>query len=261
MVATQDWHALLRQAPPRSVPETLRAVALNGARRWQVSLVGIGIFCTVIVALLFPWPIIYDIRLDFGGIAGRGVVLSSVYAKRTYGDDIVVRKQLVFSVRIRFSDAQAREHEATSLVLGYVKPGTAVDIEYLPSSPTVARLIGGFFVPGGLWEVLWGLAFLAPPLFGVWNYRRWRRSRLALLTNGISVEGHIDNVWRAPPEDDTSGRIAVSYRAGGVPCQHSMPVGREIYRRASALFDSQRPVHVLHAPDAPREYVVVELMP
>jgi hypothetical protein len=57
MVGTQDWDALLRQEPPRVVPSTLRALALRGERRWQVSLVLLAVICGSMVAVFFPWPI------------------------------------------------------------------------------------------------------------------------------------------------------------------------------------------------------------
>ena len=212
------------------------------------------------VAVLFPWLIVDDIRLDLAGVAGRGVVLKSVYANRTFGDNIIVRKRLVFQVRFRIDDIRARDYEATCLFFGYLEPGTKVDIEFLPSSPNVARVKDGFFVPGGLWEVLLGAAFIALPVFAFWSYRHWRRRRLALLVHGVAVPGCIERAWRDDPHDDTRGWIEVSYEAEGGLVQLSQTVERENYRRACAIVESQVPVQVLHAPHAPREHIVLELM-
>jgi hypothetical protein len=260
MVDALNWDALLRQEPPRVVPAPLRAVALRGERRWQWSLVLGAIICVPFVAAFFPWLIVDDIRLDLGGMAGRGVVVESEYAKRTIGDDSTLSKRLVFQVRFRFDDLQAREHEASSLFFRYLEPRAEVDVEFLPSDPTVARVKDGFFVPGGLWEVLWSAMFIALPLIAVWNYRRWRKGRLALLIHGEQVPGYIERVWRDQPEDDTRGWIEVSYPARDGPFRLSQAVEGEIYRRACAIVEGQLPVRVLHAPQAPREHVVLELM-
>lgn len=261
MVGTRDWDALLRQAPPRSVPDGLRARALHGERHWQVSLVLTAIVCALLAAAFFPWAIVDDIRLDLGGTAARGVVIDSVYANRTLGDNVVLRKRLVFQVRFRFEDGRAREYEATCLFLGRLAPGTVVDIAFLASDPTVARVRDGFFVPGGLWEVLWSLAFSAPPLFGLWNYRRWRRRRLALLVHGLPASGVIVRAWRDDADDETRGWIVLRYATPDGPVRLDKMVEEEVYRRARAIVEREAPMRLLYAPQAPREPLVVELMP
>ncbi len=258
---TRDWGALLRQAPPRTVPHGLRARALLGERGWQVSLVVTAVVCALLAAAFFPWAIVDDIRLDLGGTAARGVVIESVYANRTLGDNVVMRKRLVFQVRFRFEDGRAQEYEATSLFLRHLASGTAVDIEFLPSNPAVARVRDGFFVAGGLWEVLWSFVFVAPPLFGLWNYRRWRRRRLALLVHGLPTPGVIARAWRDDPDDETRGWIALRYAAPDGPVQLDKMVEEDVYRRARAISEREAPVRVLYAPLAPREHIVIELMP
>ena len=260
MVDALDWDEFLRQEPPRAVPDPLRAFALRGERKWQLGLLFGAIICAPIVAVFFPWSIVDEIRLDLSGMAAQGVVLESVYAKRTIGDDIVLSKRLVFQVRFQFDDDEARQYQATSLFFGNLAPGTEVDVEFLPSNPAVARVRGGFFVPGGLWEVLWSAMLIALPLFGLWNYRRWRRSRLALLMYGVHVPGRIERVWHERPEDDTGGWIEVVYQAQGSPVRHSQMVEGEIYRRACVIVEGRLPVRILHAPHALREHIVLELM-
>ena len=259
-VRGDDWDAFLRQEPPRMVPSTLRALALRGERRWQVSLALLTMICAVMLAVFFPWPVVDDIRLDVGGRAGRGAVLESVYARRTLGDDALLRKRHVFLVRFRFEDVRAREHEATSLILGPLAPGTEVDVEFLPSSPSVARVRNGFLVPGGMWEVLWSAGFIALSLFGIWNYRRWRRRRLGLLIHGVPVPGVIERAWRDYPEDDTRDWVEVSYAARDGPVRLTQTVGREAYRRACEIVERRLPVRVLHALHVSREHIVLELM-
>ena len=99
----------------------------------------------------------------------------------------------------------------------------------------------GFFVPGGLWEVLWSAGFGALPAFGVWNYRRWRRRRLALLIHRVSVPGVIERAWRDHPEDDTRGWIELYYAARGRPVQLSQMVEREVYRQACVIVERRLP--------------------
>lgn len=257
---SQEWDALLRQEPPRVVPRSLRARALRGERRWQVSLAVVAITCTVFAVAFFPWPITDDIRLDLGAATGKGVVLGSVYANRTVGDDVVLRKSLVFRVRFRFDDGRAREYEAASLFLGHLAPGTEIEVEFLPSNPAVARVKDGFFVPGGLWEVWWSVAFFVPPLFGFWRYRRWRGHRLALLTHGVPAPGVIERVWQDDPQNEARGWIELSYPAEGGTVRLSQTAEGETYRRACAIVEDQLPVRVLHAPHAPRQHLVLELV-
>lgn len=260
MARARDWDTLLRQEPPRVVPNTLRALVLRGERRWQVSLVVLAVICGYLVAVFFPWPIVDDIRLDLGATEGEGVVLESVYAKRTLGDGAIQRRRLVFLVTFRFEDDRGREHVASSLFFGHVPPGTEVAVEFLPSNPDLARIKDGFFVPGGLWEVFWNVTFVALPLLGFWNYRRWRRRRLALLVDGVLTPGTIERVWRDQPHDHSRGWIEVDYVAAGTPLRLSQMVERETYRRACALVARELPVRVLYAAHAPREHLVVELL-
>ena len=257
----RDWDALLRQAPPRTVPPGLRARALHGERHWQVSLALTAVVCALLAAAFFPWAIADDVRLDLGATATRGEVIDSVYANRTLGDNVLMRKRLVFEVRFRFEDGRAHEYEAASLFLRHLAPGTSVDVEFLPSNPAVARLREGFLVVGGLWEASWSLAFLAPPLFGLWNYRRWRRRRLALLVHGLPTPGVIARAWRDDPDDETRGWIALRYATPDGPVRLDKMVEAEVYRRARAIFEREAPVKVLYAPEAPREHIVIELMP
>lgn len=255
-----DWDEFASQLPPRAVPEPLLAIALRGERRWQTTLALSAVICALLTVILFPFEIIDDLRLDVGGEDARGVVLSSIYANRTLGDNVLMPKRLVFRVRFRFSNNRIPEHEATSLFTGYLKPGTEIDVEYLPSDPTVARAKDGYFVPGGLWELLWSLMFAALPVFGVWNYRRWRRNRLALLVHGTQVQGYINRVWRERPEDESCGWIEVKYSADGVDFLISEMVEGEIYLHACAIFETNRPVQLLYSARTPREHIVPELM-
>lgn len=260
MPRTSDRDALLHQVPPRVLPSSLRAVALRGERQWRVSLGLCTAICAVTVAVFFPWPIADDIRVDLGGMAGRGVVVDSVYANRSLGDDIVWRKRHVFRIRFRFDDSLGREIEATCLFFRYLEPETQVDVEYLASSPKVARVKDGFFVPAGWWEVWWSAGFIVLPLAGVWNFRRWRRRRLSLLIHGICVPGHVERAWRDDLQDDALGWIEVCYAAQSGPIRLSERVESEVYRRACAIVEDRRPVHVLHDPNVPRHHIVVELM-
>lgn len=261
MTGARDWDAFLRQTPPRTVPPGLRVRALHGERGWQVSLALAAVVCALLAAAFFPWAIVDDVRLDLGATEARGAVIESVYANRTLGDNVVMRKQLVFQVRFRFEDGRAHEYEATSLFLGHLAPETVVDVEFLPSNPAVARLRDGFLVAGGLWEASWSLAFLAPPLFGLWNYRRWRRRRLALLVHGLPTPGVIARAWRDDPDDETRGWIELRYAAPDGDVRLDKMVEEEVYRRADAIVEHATPVRVLYAPQAPREHIVIELMP
>jgi len=255
-----DWDAFSGQVPPRAVPESLRAFALKGERKWQTTLALSAVICAFLTIIFFPVEIIDDLRLDVSGEDAQGMVIESYFANRTLGDNVLMPKKLIFKVRFRFSNNQIPEHEATSLFTGFLKTGTEIGVEYLPSDPTVARAKEGYFVPGGLWGMLWSFMFASLPVFGVWNYRRWRRSRLALLVHGKQVPGYINRVWRENPHDDSCGWFEVKYAADGVDILISEMVDREIYLRACTICETGRPVQLLYSTRVPREHIVPELM-
>jgi len=257
---TPDWEAFSSQLPPRAVPEPLRALALKGERKWQTTLALSAVICAFLTVIFFPFEIIDDLRLDVSGEEAQGIVIDSWFGDRTLGDNVLMPKRLIFKVRFRFSNNQIPEHEATSLFTGYVKPGTEIDVEYLPSNPAVARAKDGYFVPGGLWGLLWSIMFAALPFFGVWNYRRWRRNRLALLVDGKQVQGFINRVWRERPEDESCGWIELKYTADDIEILISEMVEGEIYLRACTVFETRRPVQLLYSARMPHEYIVPELM-
>ncbi|MEM7024666.1 MAG: hypothetical protein AAF637_19115 [Pseudomonadota bacterium] len=259
MTREQDWESLLRQEPPRVVPSGLRDLVLRGQRRWQVSLAILTLICGLTFVAFFPWSIVNDVRLDLGATVTRGVVLESIYAKRTFGDDAIQRKLLVFSVRFRFEDLDGLEHVVTSLAFGHIPPGTESEVEFLPTNPGVARLRGGFYEPGGLWEVSWNVTFVALPLVGIWNFHRWRNRRLSLLSHGVVAVGGIDRVRRDQPEDDRCGWAEVRYGVSSSSVIVLKAVEAEIYERACALAERRVPVRVLYLPRALRDPLIIEL--
>jgi hypothetical protein len=243
MDKTQDWQALIRQDPPRKVPASVRAAALHGARRRQLSLAAGVIVCAVIFAISFPWVIIDDILLDVGAVDADGVVIASERSGRSIGDGVYLRNMKVYQVRFR-----------------EMPPAEPVTVEYLPNRPSLARIKGGFFVPGGYWEVAWAAIFIVLPLIGIWTYRDWRRRRLALLVNGEFAPGRIERVWRDQHDEDTQGCIEVAYEAPNGVVRLRRTVEQDVYRRAREIFRAEVPVRVLHDRRAAHEHIVLELM-
>ncbi len=260
MTSAFDWDAFLRQLPPRDIPRSLRELVLRGALGWQIGLIAASLVCVGLAVGLFPFRIVDDIHLDIAGEHARGVVHRSVYANRTYGDDILARKQLVFRVQFSFDDAFGQTYATESLYFGYVEPGTEMAIEYLADQPTVARLRDGFFVPGGLWEVWWAAGFLLPPLFGLWRYRHWRRGRAALLAHGLIATGRIERTWRDHEETNVGGWVEVSYETAKGPVTVAETVERDAFHRAGRFAVAGRSVRVLYAPDNPRHHMVLDLL-
>lgn len=260
MVTTQDISVLLQDAPPRQVPHTLRDVALRG--QWQfVTGIAVGtIICAIIFVAFFPWSISKAVRLSLWGIPAQGKVVESFYGNRTIGDNIIVRKRQIFWVRFNFIDAAGAERRAASMFDKHLAANTRVRLTYLPTNPKIAKLDGGFFVPGGLLEVFWASMFLIFPALGFWNYLRWRRNRLQLLSHGVCVEGQLERVWREDPKDETRGWIEVSYATPEGPFRHSQVVEDRIFTRASAIIQQRTTISILYAPKFPRRHIIVDLM-
>jgi hypothetical protein len=85
-------------------------------------------------------------------------------------------------------------------------------------------------------------------------------SGAAIIIHGVSVPGVIERAWRDHPEDDTRGWNEVSYATRVGPVRFSQMAEREVYRRACVIVESRLSVRVLHAPHAPREHIVLELI-
>jgi Protein of unknown function (DUF3592) len=260
MVEMQEFDLFLRQQPPRAIPDSMRSSVLRGRARFRIGLMIGTIACAIMAAVFFPWSIVRDVRLNIFGIPTQGVVTESFHAGRTVGDNIVMRRQQVFVVRFRFKDQRLRDQLAGCLMDRYLPPGTKVDIEFLPSNPHLARIKGGFFVPGGLLELIWGAMFGVLPLFGFWSYTRWCRSRLKLLSHGVCVPGQILRAWREDPKDETRGWIEVSFEAIGGPVRLSQMVESKAYLRACDIIERSSAVRILHAQRSPREHLILELM-
>ena len=260
MSTAQDINILLQEAPPRQVPDTLRNVALRG--QWQfVTGIAVGtVICVIIFLAFFPWSITKAVRLSLSGVSAQGTVIESFYGNRTIGDNIIVRKRPVFWVRFSFVDAGGVERRAASMFARHVAANTRVQLTYLPTNPKIAKLDGGFFVPGGLLEVFWASMFLVFPALGFWNYVRWRRNRLQLLSHGVCVEGQLERVWQEDPNDETRGWIEVSYTTHEGPFRHSQVVEDRIFRHASTIIQQRTTINILYAPKFPRRHIIVDLM-
>ena len=260
MDTEQDMELLLGAAPPRRIPSSLREVALRGQIQFVIGLIIGTIVCAVIFFAFFPWSITKAARLSLNGVPAQGTVVESFFGNRTIGDNIVLRKRPVFWVRVKYIDAEGREHLAASMFDEHLAPGKRVQLAYLPTNPKIAKIDGGFFVPGGALEVFWATMFLMFPIVGFWNYFRWRRTRLEIFTRGVCVHGRIERVWREDPKDETRGWIEVSYATEDGTFRHSQAVEERVFKRASAIIQESPNIRVLYAPNSPRQYIIVELL-
>ena len=260
MAIEHDMDVFLDNAPPRLVPPAIRDVALRGHRQFVIGMIVATVVCAVIFLAFFPWSITKAIRLGLGGVAAQGTVIESFYGNRTVGDNIIVRKRPVFWVRFRFRDAEGLERRAASMFDRHLAPATRVQLTYLPADPKIAKLEGGFFVPGGLLEVFWASIFLVFPLVGFWNYSRWCRKRLELFSHGICVQGRLERVWREDPKDETRGWIEISYATDEGAFRQSQVVEDRVFRRANAIIQENPNIRILYAPRSPSQHIIVELL-
>ena len=260
MVTKQDMDVLVGTSPPRKIERPMRHVALRGQGQFFIGLIVGTVVCTVIFLVFFPWSITKAIRLSLAGTSAQGAVIESFYGNRTIGDNVILRKRPVFWVRFKFVDAEGHERLAASMYSKHLAAGTPVQLEYLPADPKVAKLVGGFFVPGGLFEVFWASIFLVFPAIGYWNFLRWRRNRLGLFSHGVCVQGQLERVWREDPKDETRGWIEISYVTDEGAFRQSQVVEDQIFKRAHALIQETTNIRVLYSPNAPREHLVVELI-
>ena len=187
-------------------------------------------------AAFFPWRVGDELLLNIAGVPGRATVTDSFYGDRTVGDNIFMRKRHMFVVQFQFRDSMGREHKSYSFHDGHLPPKTSADIVYMAQRPRLARLKDGTLVPGGILEAVFGLIFLALPLIGLWNYRRWRSDRLRLFIHGVYVLGSIERMWRDDPKKDQRGWIELKYQSpvGSLRQTHMVEAG--VLERAQENF-------------------------
>ncbi len=255
-----DWKVLTSQVPPRKIGKDLRAVVLRSQQQFRWGLVIGTALCAVMFAVFFPWRIGDELLLNFAGVPGRATVTNALYADRTVGDNIVMRKRRLFVVQFKFRDASGRAFNSYSFHDGPLPPDTSADIVYLAQRPRLARLKDGTLVPGGVLEVVFGLIFLALPLIGLWNYRRWRSNRLRLLSHGVYVSGSIERVWRDDPKKDQRGWIDLKYQSPIGSIRQTLMVEEDVLERARKIIEAGSVVGIFYAEQSPRNHIVLEFV-
>lgn len=260
MTDFNSWTTLRDQAPPREADRQLREYVLRGQRQFKIGLIVGSLLCSVMFIAFFPWAIFDEIRLGLTGLSGRAVVVESYYGNRAIGDNIVMRKRHMFVVRFRFSDDQGREHTSYCLHAGYIAPNTNVEIFFSPERPKLACLAGGTFVPGGGFELAFGLTFLVLPLVGLWNYRHWRDTRLRLLSHSQLVQGTIEQIWCHDPKIDPRGWIDVEYQTRDGKVRQTHVVEKARLEIARGILEGGSKLSILYDDRSPRHHIVLEFV-
>lgn len=260
MTDFNSWTTLRDQAPPREVDRQLQEFVLRRQKQFKIGLIVCSLLCSVMFVAFFPWAIFDEIRLSLTGLSGRAVVIKSYYGNRAIGDNILMRKRHMFVVRFRFIDNQGQEHTSYCLHAGYIAPNTKVEIFFSPKRPKLACLAGGTFVPGGGLELVFGLTFIVLPIVGLWNYRRWRDTRLRLLSHGQLVQGTIEQIWCHDPKIDSRGWIDVEYQTQDGKVRQTHVVEKAALEISRSIFERGSKLNILYDDCSPRNHIVLEFV-
>ena len=250
----------LGKPAPRQVDAKLKAVMLHGRGTRLVGLALSIAACCFCFLFVFPWALIDDAILDFGATrSADAVVVNSMPAKRAVGNTMAKRKQSVYVTEFKFVDATGVVFQSKSLGYEQLDQGSVHRAEYSRWGSSSVRLEGGFLASGGYPGGTWAVSFLSFSVFGVWSYRRWRRDRMQLLTQGRLARGCIERIWRDNSRDDAAGWVVFSFEADGHEVQLTEAVEGARFQRAKSLYDRATSISVLHSASGPRACIVLEL--
>lgn len=253
--------ASLGEPPPRQVPAPVARTLLSGTRAWQRGIAIAAVLCVAGFAALFPWALFEEFDLDRRAVAAEGQVTRVVFSGRAVGANLLDRRQRIYRVEFSYIGPLGQRHSAASLAISSPNPGDRIDIEYDPEYPAVARVRGGFLVAGHYWAGLWACLLPAFLVFGLWNYRYWKRQRHRLLSDGRLTEGRIQQIWGdGSPRNDT-GWVAFSFEADGELVQKTEAVDGAVWSTLRDRVRSTRMVTVLYREALPRDCIVLELLP
>ncbi|MGE0144926.1 MAG: hypothetical protein AB7I19_12565 [Planctomycetota bacterium] len=217
-VPEADLTRFLSQRTPRSLTASVREGCLP-SRPWLIAigaLAGSIVLAVVLAAAHFPVGFVDDIRLSIGtnAITG-GTLLGTAPTDRVVSHpDDHSRRLAVRRLDFRFTTIDGSPAEGSSFARGEVNPNDPIEVEYLLSDPSIARVRGttrAIASKTGL------LALLIPiPAGIVVTVLYLRRKRIEkLLTNGVNTRARLVDVVRST---STLGAkrlcVALSFRDG-----------------------------------------------
>lgn len=261
MTTAQQLESSLRQPPPRDVPAPVRKALLVGAGRWHFGMLFAITLCVVGFLVFFPWLLLDEWKLDQSAARAQGEIVSSVFSVRAVGKDLLKRRQNIYRTDFVFYDQLGKRIASQSYTTRTYTAGERVEVEYDITRPLVARTEDGFLVPGHYWAGAWALTFPAFIVFGLWNYRHWRRQRSKLLREGILSIGTIERMWgdRSSPDND-NGWVAFRFEHDGETVQATESVDGKVWARLKRQPQHERKLTILHRIGVPRDCIVLELL-
>ncbi|MFO0915058.1 MAG: hypothetical protein U0795_19010 [Pirellulales bacterium] len=272
-----ELQQLVASPIPRQVTPTLRQRLLRGLLDRQHLSAGLAALClgTVAMALVFPWRLMDELRLDFGQPArvdGRITDVKDTGWTVQLGRPARGNPRPVKSVsRVRFTFVPVKGGEpveGTCFVDGQprnlgVVPGRPVPIEYRADYPYACRLVGSRLTKFGYQSILIALI----PAWGLWravSLFRTRREAVQILRTGIASQAKINRVepvwprlrrWTGLP---AAWRVHVSIPAEGVQLPASYLADQRQAVLAKAFLAGNRPLSVLYDYPIPEQVVPVD---
>jgi len=261
MSELKHWQDALQQLPPRQLPADIRAALLHNRGSWRSATWLAVVLCALGFLVFFPWELQSTLKLDLNAKLARGQVVNSVFLKAAAGANLLKRRQRIYSVEFVYEDAFGYPHTGRCLSVLSLSSGAQVDVEYAADKPELARISGGFFVPGSYWAGLWAMLFPALAVFGIWNYQRVVRRRQRLLTHGHLTPAIIQQLWTDGSPDNDNGWIAIQFDADGAEVQLTESVSGAALSAARDIVRTRGTLTVLHSAEAPRECILLNLLP
>lgn len=208
----------LSQRTPRPLTAAVREGCLP-SRPWMIAigaLVGSIVLAMVLAAAFFPVGFLDDLRIEFGSNAITGGILLG-----TQPTSLTVRhpedNSRTLAVRrldFRFTTIDGSPTEASSFARHEVRPDARIEVEYLLSDPTIARVRG---TSRASTSKVGLLVLLIPVPAATWLLflRRRRKRTEHLLTTGVNTRARLVDVVRST--SIFGGKrlcIALSFRDG-----------------------------------------------
>jgi hypothetical protein len=257
--------ALLAAPPPRSVPPRL----LRSARRQAAPgfLLGLGIFFAAFGFFFswnfFPWGFWHDWELDGGrAMHANGLVRDLRLANLVLGGSKGRRGTPVISYEFTFTPAGGPLATGESYTTGgRWRPGAPVDVEYLASDPSVARIAGSRTTRSTLQS---GGATVIFPLSGLIiaaSFAAQRRRAGWLLGHGELGEALVQEVKETLMSKNKRRVYRITLlrtaAAGDLPLviRRSQP---ELIAFFQSRLESKQPAYLLFDPDRPRRVIFPE---
>lgn len=257
-VTIEELKAFLSKNPPRPVPGTIRREAMKRAPL-AVVLIGLlfGGFGVPFTCIFFPHRLPQDLALN---AAGRSVPDAVVVAEEQTGmsenDHQVVRYEFSFRTPAGVGVTGACYRTGASFSLNQT-----VTAEYLPGSPSVARIKGCRLSPfgwGGGFVVIFPIVGFTIASFG-WRSRRRLR---ALLSAGLFGAGRITSVdtTNVTVNNKPMYRVTVSFRAGGGDVTTTYSAYGADVDLARRKQQGGETVGLLYDPDDPQRVFLVDAL-